>query len=397
MSNEAAAPSLSSGDSGNGGSGGGTSPVFNNCSHPFERHGRRWRHDRDNGFGIHRSDRGRLRVQRLVRVHRQLGHEHHSRGSRRGGCGQCPSGDASGHVQRKHRISVHLHTDGTTPHHGAGSNTSRSAGTPTLFTGFNAYQLATDWGTNAGCGGMATPAQIDCLLFVIPPRFPCPVLGFQGTMATNVHTGQLDWAPLDNVFYTAARYHVYLIPVISDQGGTCDGGHWQNPDWYSGGFKDVYNSADNSDGLGLTPLSYWDYMNALVSRYADSPALGMWEPMSEAEASTCPAVDEPSNCSGNQTCPNETAAANALTVLLHDSRSANPLPRPSAPRRKRLPRRRAMRHGGQRLRERGGVPGHQCPERPRLLRVSGDGWGPVERAGGTLCRGQGPRQANHHR
>ena len=31
-------------------------------------------------------------------------------------------------------------------------------------------------------------------------------------------------------------------------------------------------------------------MNAMVSRYADSPALGMWEPMSEAEASTCPAA-----------------------------------------------------------------------------------------------------------
>ena len=38
----------------------------------------------------------------------------------------------------------------------------------------------------------------------------------------------------------------------------------------------------------------------------------MWEPMSEAEASTCPAADEPSNCSGNQTCPDEAAAANAL-------------------------------------------------------------------------------------
>ena len=60
------------------------------------------------------------------------------------------------------------------------------------------------------------------------------------------------------------------------------------------------------------PLSYWDYMNALVSRYADSPTLGMWEPMSEAEASTCPAAFEPSNCSGNQTCPDQAAAATAL-------------------------------------------------------------------------------------
>lgn len=34
--------------------------------------------------------------------------------------------------------------------------------------------------------------------------------------------------------------------------------------------------------------------------------------MSEAEASTCPAQFEPNNCNGNQTCPNEQAAARAL-------------------------------------------------------------------------------------
>jgi hypothetical protein len=103
-----------------------------------------------------------------------------------------------------------------------------------------------------------------------------------------------------------------MIPAISDQGGTCDGETWQDPQWYSGGFKNVYNSVANFDGHGLTPLSYWSYMKALVSRYADSPALGMWEPMSEAEASTCPAAFEPSNCSGRQTCPDEAAAAGAL-------------------------------------------------------------------------------------
>ncbi len=38
----------------------------------------------------------------------------------------------------------------------------------------------------------------------------------------------------------------------------------------------------------------------------------MWEPMSEAEASSCPAAYEPTNCSGNQTCTDEPAAAQAL-------------------------------------------------------------------------------------
>jgi hypothetical protein len=185
-------------------------------------------------------------------------------------------------------------------------------GVPTLFTGFNAYQLATDYGTNAGCGGMATTAQMDAFFASLRPDSLVRFWAFQGDLVTNINTHQIDWRPLDDVFYAAAKYHVYLIPVISDQGGNCDGGTWQDPAWYSGGFRDVYNSASNSDGRGLTPMSYWNYMNSLVSRYADSPALGMWEPMSEAEASTCPAGYEPSDCSGHQTCPDEAAAAAAL-------------------------------------------------------------------------------------
>jgi hypothetical protein len=187
-----------------------------------------------------------------------------------------------------------------------------TGGIPTVFTGFDAYQLATDFGTNTGCGSMATTAQIDSFFSSLRPNSLVRFWAFQGTMATNVHTGQLDWAPLDNVFYQAAKFHVYLIPSLSDQAGTCDGGHWQDAAWYSGGFRDVYNSASDSNGKGLAPLSYWDYMNDIVSRYADSPALGMWEPVNEAEASNCPAADQPSNCWGHQTCPDEAASAAAL-------------------------------------------------------------------------------------
>jgi hypothetical protein len=185
-------------------------------------------------------------------------------------------------------------------------------GVPTLFTGFNAYELATDWGTNAGCGGMASTDQIDAFFASLRPNSLVRFWAFQGSMVTNVHTHQLDWAPLDRVFYAAAKYHVYLIPTLSDQGGGCDGDHWQDPAWYSGGFRDVFNIPDSNYGSGLDPLSYWDFMNAIVSRYADSPALGMWEPMSEAEASTCPSADQPIHCGGNQTCPDEAAAAAAL-------------------------------------------------------------------------------------
>ena len=127
-------------------------------------------------------------------------------------------------------------------------------GVPTVFTGFNAYELATDWGTNAGCGGMATTAQIDTFFSSLRPDSLVRFWAFQGSMATDVNTGQLDWPPLDNVFYAAAKYHVYLIPVISDQGGGCDGYHWQDPEWYSGGFRDVYNAPDGLYGSGLDSI-----------------------------------------------------------------------------------------------------------------------------------------------
>jgi mannan endo-1,4-beta-mannosidase len=186
-------------------------------------------------------------------------------------------------------------------------------GVPTKFTGVNAYQIATSWGTNAGCGGMDTPAQLASLFASLAPNSMVRFWAFQGSFATDYLTHQINWAPIDEVFYLAAQYHVYLVPVITGQGSSCDGGHWQDPSWYAGGFRDVFNTAANSNGRGLTPLSYWTYMQELVARYRNSPALGMWEPDSEPEASTCAAAYQPTNCEGHQTCPDETAAADDLT------------------------------------------------------------------------------------
>jgi hypothetical protein len=185
-------------------------------------------------------------------------------------------------------------------------------GTPTIFTGVNAYEIATDWGVNTGCGGMETTAQINQLFTSLKQNSIVRFDVFQGTMATNVNTGGLDWAPIDRIFYLAAQDHVYLIPVITAEGGVCDGGHWQDPSWFEGGYTSVFNSPSNSDGTGLDPLSYWQFMHDVVNRYKASPALGLWEPFGEPEASTCPAAYQPSSCSGHQTCPDEAVAEQAL-------------------------------------------------------------------------------------
>ena len=176
----------------------------------------------------------------------------------------------------------------------------------------DAYEIATDWGTNAGCGAEPTADELNNLFSSLPANSLVRIWAFQGSMATDVTTHQLDWGPLDRVFAAAAAHGQRLIVALTDQDGTCDGGHWQDPSWFDGGFTDVYNDASDSDGAGLDPLSYWTYMQDVVTRYRNSPALGMWEPISEAAASTCPPQDQPLNCGDNQTCPNETVAAQAL-------------------------------------------------------------------------------------
>ena len=185
-------------------------------------------------------------------------------------------------------------------------------GAPYRFLGLNAYELGTQWGVDAGCGAMLTSAQLDAFFASLPPRSLVRFWAFEGSMAVNVHTHQIDWGPLDRVFAAAAAHHQYLLPSLTAQSGDCDNDHWEGPDWYDGGFHRVYADPGAADGTDLAPLSYWGYVQAIVERYRSSPALGMWEPISEPEASTCPLSFASSNCGGHQTCPDEAVAARSL-------------------------------------------------------------------------------------
>ncbi len=187
-----------------------------------------------------------------------------------------------------------------------------SNGSTYHFTGINAYEAATDYGTNAGCGSQLTDSQLNQLFASLPPNSMVRIAALQGSMATNINTHELDWGPLQRVFNAATAHGQRLIVTIANQGGTCDNMHWEDLSWYEGGFMNVFNDPQTTQGTGLTPLSYWTYLQDLVNEFKSSPALGMWEPMSEPNAGTCPLQDEPLNCASNQTCPDEAAAATAL-------------------------------------------------------------------------------------
>ena len=53
-------------------------------------------------------------------------------------------------------------------------------GVPTKFTGVNAYELATDWGTNAGCGGIGTPGADRFSVLFVGSRLHSALLGLSG-------------------------------------------------------------------------------------------------------------------------------------------------------------------------------------------------------------------------
>jgi hypothetical protein len=179
-------------------------------------------------------------------------------------------------------------------------------GVPHKFVGVDAYELGTEWGVNAGCGGMVSDAQLDRFFASLPPGSLVRIWGLQGTIATNHLTHQLDWGPLERVFSAAAAHGQYLVVSLGGLGGVCDNDHWAQPSWYAGGFRQVY------DDNGLAPLPYASFVQAIVEHFKGNPALGMWEPYSEAEASTCAPGYDGSACMGHNSCPNEAVAARDL-------------------------------------------------------------------------------------
>ena len=69
-------------------------------------------------------------------------------------------------------------------------------------SGFDAYQLATDWSVNAGCGAMV---DLDDYFAGLPPH-SLTRFNLFAQLAVNKYTQQLDFGPMDAVFDAAARH-----------------------------------------------------------------------------------------------------------------------------------------------------------------------------------------------
>ena len=172
-------------------------------------------------------------------------------------------------------------------------------GQPYRFTGVNAYEAATYWGVNAGCGQMLTDQDMTNL-FVNSLKSGQVVRfwAFQA-LATNYTTKQRDWTGIDRVINTAAANGVKVIPALSGESGGCDDNHWKDGSWFAGGYMNVYD--DLNQWPASTPVSFWQYMHEFLNRYSSNPAIAMIE-----------LVSEPTPTDSGYVCTSESNSMNAL-------------------------------------------------------------------------------------
>jgi len=171
------------------------------------------------------------------------------------------------------------------------------------FRGINVPEAATLYSVNPGCG-----AQIDLeRLFATLAPDSFVRVDFSEERAINPITGRRDWDALDRVVGSAAAAptHPHLVISLVNQAGQCGDGHWLDSGWYSGGYRQVFD--DNGDNWPR--VSYWNYLDEVVARYAGTPAIAIWEPVGEPEAADCASGFRGTACYLHKSCPPSATAA----------------------------------------------------------------------------------------
>jgi mannan endo-1,4-beta-mannosidase len=150
------------------------------------------------------------------------------------------------------------------------------------IAGTNAYNIATDWAINVGCGSQLSDQELSDLFHGMKSNGFVRFWAFQD-FVINKNTQARDWTPLDRVFASAESNNVKLIPVIADNWGSCEPA--KDVNWYGGGYMQAQQpgAAGERYGVVLQRQSYYNYTTELVSRYKNSPSVGFWELVNEAE------------------------------------------------------------------------------------------------------------------
>src|SRR5919199_101347 len=89
--------------------------------------------------------------------------------------------------------------------------------------------------------------------------------------------GGEDWRSLDRVMRLANKHDLKVIPVLENQWKDCTEGEYKQDAWYAVGYLKPY---------GTYLLSYKEYVNRVVERYKNEPAIAAWMLINEAESKT---------------------------------------------------------------------------------------------------------------
>src|SRR4051812_22823351 len=113
-------------------------------------------------------------------------------------------------------------------------------GKPYRFTGVNAYQIATLWSVNAGCGTQVN--DLDAFFAGLRPDSMVRFWAFQ-QLGYNTRTRSIDFAGIDRVVAAAERAKQRLVFTLGNQSGVCDDEHWRDKAWYGGGYRSPYDDS----------------------------------------------------------------------------------------------------------------------------------------------------------
>lgn len=164
---------------------------------------------------------------------------------------------------------------GPIPKLGVSGTSLTLGGKPWWPIGINAYQLATDWSVNAGCGAQV---DLDKYFSSLPPHSLTRYNAYS-SFAVNKFTGQLDFTSLDAVVRAAERHGQLLIAVLTSDEGGCEDDYFKDLSWYAGGWR-----TEVSHGL---PMSFAAWLDTAVKRWGGSPAVVGWTAVGEPEPSEC--------------------------------------------------------------------------------------------------------------
>ncbi|GAA3700833.1 beta-mannosidase [Gordonia hankookensis] len=141
-------------------------------------------------------------------------------------------------------------------------------------SGFNAYQLGTDWSVNKGCGA---EVDLDDYFGALPPH-ALTRISFFSMFVVDKTTGSVDFGPLDAVLAAAERHDQLILPVLTGSTGICEDDQFKDRSWYIDGWL---------TRKSLGGMTFADWITAAVTRWKDERAVAGWELVGEPETSVC--------------------------------------------------------------------------------------------------------------